>query len=105
MGGEVLVEARVVDISGGGIGVLVPPRGLALSPDMVFDGCSLLLPEFGDISTRLKIRNMFQVTNRNGMTMMRAGCQFVDLPRGAENTIQKYILKIERERNARSRRL
>ncbi len=98
-------EARVVDISGGGIGVLVPPRGLALSPDMVFDGCSLLLPEFGDISTRLRIRNMFQVTNRNGMTMMRAGCQFVDLPRGAENVIQKYILKIERERNSRARRL
>ena len=98
-------EARVLDISGGGIGVLVPPRGLQLSTDMLFEDCSLLLPEFGDISTRLRIRSIFQVTNRNGMTMMRAGCQFVDLPRGAENTIQKYILKIERERNARSRRL
>ena len=68
-------EARVMDISGGGIGVLVPPKGLRLTTDMVFDDCSLVLPDFGTIVTRLKIRSIFQVTNRNGVTMMRAGCQ------------------------------
>lgn len=98
-------EARVLDISGGGIGVLVPPKGLQLSTDMEFDECSLLLPEFGNVSTRLRIRSIFQVTNKNGMTMMRAGCQFVDLPRGAETVIQRYILKMERERNSRARRI
>ncbi len=98
-------EARVLDISGGGIGVLVPPRGMALTTDMEFDDCSLVLPEFGNVVASLRIRSIFQVTNRNGMTMTRAGCQFIDLPRGAENTIQRYILKMERERNARARRL
>ena len=98
-------EARVMDISGGGIGVLVPPKGMRLSTDMLFDDCSLVLPDFGTIVTRLRIRNIFQVTNRTGVTMMRAGCQFVNLSASAENTIQRYILKTERERNARSRRL
>ena len=65
----------------------------------------LVLPDFGTIVTRLRIRNIFQVTNRTGVTMMRAGCQFVNLSASAENTIQRYILKTERERNARSRRL
>ncbi|MCB1894080.1 MAG: flagellar brake protein [Rhodocyclaceae bacterium] len=98
-------EARVMDISGGGIGVLVPPKEMRLSTDAVFDECTLVLPEFGTIVTRLRIRNIFRVTNRNGVTMLRAGCQFVKLSPGAENMIQRYILKTERERNARARRL
>lgn len=96
-------EARVLDISGGGLGVMVPPRDLALSTNMEFEECTLVLPEFGAVTSPLRIRNVFQVTNRNGITMMRAGCQFVDLPPGAEATIQRYILKIERERGARIR--
>lgn len=96
--------ARVVDISGGGVAVLVPPRELSLDTNMEFHDCSLLLPEFGDISAELRIRNIFQVTNRNGIAMTRAGCQFLNLPPGAENTIQRYILKIERERSAGARR-
>lgn len=98
-------EARVLDISGGGVGVLVPPRGLDLATDMEFDGCSLLLPEFGDITAQLRIRSVFRITNRNGIVMTRAGCQFVDLPTGAETLIQRYILKIERERGARAKRV
>lgn len=104
-GGVKTYEARVLDISGGGLGVLVPPRGLSVSTNMEFGDCSLVLPEFGPITAQLQIRNVFQVTNRNGVTMTRAGCQFVQLPRGAEQTIQRYILKIERERGARGRPL
>ena len=102
-GGIKTFEARVLDISGGGVGVLVPPRGMSLNTDMEFADCSLVLPEIGEITAQLRIRNVFQVTNRNGITMTRAGCQFVELPLGADNSIQRYILKIERERGARGR--
>lgn len=95
-------EARVLDISGGGLGVLVPPRGLEVSTDMEFGDCTLVLPEFGAITAQLRIRSVFQVTNRNGIAMTRAGCQFVELPHGADALIQRYILKIERERGARA---
>ena len=37
--------------------------------------------------------------------MCHAGCQFTHMPRGAEDTIQRYILKVERARNARQRAL
>jgi len=35
--------------------------------------------------------------------MLRAGCEFIDLPASMASTIQRYILKTERERNARER--
>jgi c-di-GMP-binding flagellar brake protein YcgR len=72
-------------------------------PDMEFADCRLMLPETGPIATSLRVRNLFRITNRDGSIMLRAGCEFVDLPASMASTIQRYILKAERERNARER--
>lgn len=98
-------ETRVVDISAGGVAVMVPPQGVAFEPGMEFPDCRLSLPEIGPIVTTLSVRNLFRITNRNGVTMIRAGCQFLGLPGNAHALIQRYIFKIERERNARERGL
>lgn len=97
------ILVRIIDISGGGIAVAVPPSGIAFEPGMEFVDCTLRLPEGDPISTRLVVRNLFRLINRNGVEMLRAGCQFLDLPSNADTLIQRYILKIERERNARER--
>lgn len=49
------------------------------------------------------MRNLFRVTNRDGSVTLRAGCEFTQLSGNMAATIQRYILKIERERNARER--
>ena len=106
IGGEkriVSVEATVLDISGGGLAVLVPPSEPAFEPDMIFADCRLMLPEFGPIATSLRVRNIFRITNPDGSVMLRAGCEFMDLPSSMASTIQRYILKTERDRNARER--
>ena len=92
-----------LDISGGGLAVLVPPTETAFEPDMEFADCRLMLPEIGPIATSLRVRNLFRITNRDGSVMLRAGCEFIDLPASMASTIQRYILKTERERNARER--
>lgn len=97
------VAVRIIDIGGGGIAVAVPPSGFAFDPQMEFPDCTLRLPDADPISTRLVVRNLFRLVNRNGVEMLRAGCQFLDLPRNADTVIQRYILKVERERNARER--
>lgn len=97
------LETRVIDISGGGIAVVVPPDNVPFGADMEFENCKLTLPELGTIPVRLKVRNLFRLTNRNGVEMLRAGCEFVDLPRSADNAIQRYIFKVERDRSARER--
>lgn len=97
------VEASVIDISGGGIAVLVPPQGLAFEPEMEFADCRLMLPETGPIVTAIKVRNLFRITHPNGQVMLRAGCEFLGLPGNMSTTIQRYILRTERELNARHR--
>lgn len=100
-GGNSRVEARVIDISGGGVAVIVPPRDVNLSTDEKYLDCRLDLPDFGPVTATLRVRNIFRITNRSGVDMLRAGCQFEDLPITMANAIQRYILRVERERKAR----
>jgi c-di-GMP-binding flagellar brake protein YcgR len=94
---------RILDISGGGVAVAVPPVGVRFEPGTEFSNCLLNLPDAPPIPSRLIVRNLFRITNRSGAELLRAGCEFADMPRGAEDAIQRYILKVERERNARER--
>lgn len=97
------IEARVLDISGGGLAVVVPPDDVEFTPGMEFDDCRITLPDFGPVAVRMRVRNLFRLTNRNGAEVLRAGCEFVDLPNSANNLIQRYIFKVERDRSARER--
>ena len=96
-------ELRILDISGGGVAIAVPPVGVPFEPGTEFENCLLNLPEAAPIPARLIVRNLFRLTNRSGAELLRAGCEFADMPRGAEDAIQRYILRVERERNARDR--
>ena len=95
------VEARIIDISGGGLAVIVPPKDLNFTADQKYVDCRLDLPEFGPVTASLRVRNIFRITNRSGTDMLRAGCQFEDLPTPMANAIQRYILRVERDRKAR----
>ena len=96
---------RIIDISGGGIAIAVPPSDASFSPGDEFSGCRIKLPDNPPINAHLTIRNLFRLTTRNGIGMLRAGCEFSHMPPGADATIQRYILKIDRQRSARQRAL
>lgn len=95
------VEVNVVDISGGGLGIIAPPENVVFDADMVFPNCRIELPEVGAITATLQVKNLFEVTLRNGSRVKRSGCQFVDLPGPMLTLVQRYIIKVERERKAR----
>ncbi|WIM06716.1 MAG: flagellar brake protein [Candidatus Nitricoxidivorans perseverans] len=95
------VEVSIIDISGGGLGVIAPPDGIPFEPEMDFHGCRIELPEVGIIVATLRVRNIFEVTLRNGSRVKRSGCQFIDLPGPMLTLVQRYIIKVERERKAR----
>jgi c-di-GMP-binding flagellar brake protein YcgR len=96
-----IMEANVVDISGGGLAMMVPPVGLIFSSGDVFENCRIELPDVGVVITTLEVRNVFDVTLRTGSQVARAGCQFANLPGPMLTLIQRYIIKVERERKAR----
>ncbi|HEX8988908.1 MAG TPA: flagellar brake protein [Rhodocyclaceae bacterium] len=94
------LEANIVDISGGGVALAVP-KGMTFERDAEFPECRIELPEVGTIVMNLRVRNVFEVELRSGVRVVRAGCAYVN-PSGAMLAmIQRYIMKVERERKAR----
>lgn len=91
---------RVVDISAGGLALAVEPGSFELSAGTVFENCQLVLPDVEPAAIQLKLRNQFRMELRNDHTIIRAGCDFIDLPAKVATHVQRYIFKIERDRRA-----
>ncbi len=101
LGEENFLQATVVDISIGGIGILSYAGKGLLQNETTYHGCRIELPGTGTFALSLMVRNTYDVTLRNGRTTHRAGCQFIDLPASVETDIQRYINRVQRERRAR----
>jgi c-di-GMP-binding flagellar brake protein YcgR len=95
------VAVNIVDISGGGVAIIIPPPDVPFEADMRFPNCRIELPEVGTLVVTLQVRSVFDVTLRSGAHLRRAGCQFVKLPGPMLTLVQRYIIKVERERKAR----
>ena len=91
----------MVDISCGGVALLDDRRLLDMTAGKVYDDCEVDLPTIGVIETQLEIRNSQELTLLNGKTTRRVGCAFKNLSNRTLTTVQRYIMKLERERNAR----
>lgn len=91
----------LADISCGGIAILDNKMILGDAIGKNYADCKIDLPETGQISTALQVRNSLDLTLLNNKTNRRLGCEFVNIPRGALASVQRYITKLERERNAR----
>jgi c-di-GMP-binding flagellar brake protein YcgR len=89
------------DISVGGIAVMDNTMQLDNTPGRVIENCRIELPEIGPITTALEVRNSLDITLLNNKTSRRVGLQFTNISRGALAGVQRYITKLERERNAR----
>lgn len=96
-----IFEVDVVDISGGGIGIVLPSEDIPFATDMQFEKCQIELPGAGTIVATLRVRSTFEVSVREAPPSKRAGCQFVDLHPSMLAILQRYVIKEERERKAR----
>jgi len=95
------IEVNVIDISGGGVGIVAKIDSIELSSDMLLPNCRIELPNVGTIVATLRIRSVYEVTLRTGVRSKRAGCQFIDLPGPMQTLVQRFIIKTERELKAR----
>ncbi|HCO77339.1 MAG TPA: hypothetical protein DIT50_04060 [Rhodocyclaceae bacterium] len=92
-----LVPFRVLDVSNGGVAILIPPASLKVVPGQVFRDSILVIPTVEPIVVSLEVRNVYHVTNRLGQYVERAGCRFINLPPAVEKALQRYIFTIQRE--------
>jgi len=101
-GSKMSVDLPLLDISGGGIGVMTTPAQASLfQRGDQLDDWRINLPNEGLLSVRLCVRNAFDVTTRTGLRHVRVGCEFVNLPSLRLTMVQRYITRIERERKAK----
>jgi c-di-GMP-binding flagellar brake protein YcgR len=103
MGDGSSIEMPLSDIGAGGIGIIIgSPPGVEFKPGEIVPGCRINLPGIGVLEATLRIQSTFEVTLKNGHKTLRSGCQFVDLRPAMQSLIQRYIIKLERERIANS---
>ena len=101
-GANLDLNLNLLDISGGGIGLMAPlDLEEVLTVGAILPDCRMELPEEGALQISLVVRNRFRVTARNGNIFLRIGCEFIDLPGNRLTMVQRYITRVERERKAR----
>jgi c-di-GMP-binding flagellar brake protein YcgR len=91
----------LADISCGGISILDNKMILGNAVGKEYLDCRIDLPEVGAVATALQVRNSLDLTLLNNKSNRRLGCEFLNISRGALAAVQRYITKLERERNAR----
>lgn len=97
------LETAVIDISLGGVGLSHLSPELALAVGTVLPDAWLELPGEGRLDFGLEVRCLMELPLPTGARARRAGCRFLGLPPTAQARIQRYIVRIERERLARAR--
>jgi flagellar brake protein len=93
-----MLDTVVLDISLGGVGVLAYSQDAKLKEGDVYHGCRLSLPDAGNYVVSLRICAVYEQTMKNGIATRRVGCQFIELAPSVETDIQRYIIRVERER-------
>lgn len=92
----------VKDISGGGIGVIDEKKLLDNTIGKIYKACRIDLPGNTTLTVDLQIRNSHEISLTTGKSIRKLGCKFVNPPSATEAAVQRYITKLERERNARA---
>lgn len=95
------IETRLHDISQGGVAVVAQPGDLPADIGAVYTGCEIVLPDTGKIVVTLRVANMIPMTLLNAKQMLRVGCQFLHPTMPTLALVQRYMMKLERERRAR----
>jgi c-di-GMP-binding flagellar brake protein YcgR len=101
-GGQTTVALPLQNVSGGGIAIIDEKRILDNTIGRTYKDCRIDLPGGSLVVATLEIRNSVDLNLPNGKSIRRIGCLFVQLPRPMLAAVQRYITKLERERNARS---
>lgn len=96
-----IVVADLVDISGGGVGVTIPPDEPGFNVGAEFTNVRFDLPNVGNIAVAMRMVSDCDVSMSSGKTFKRAGFEFSKLAGPMRAMIQRYIIQVESERKSR----
>lgn len=94
------LEVDVVDISLGGVAISGFPNNALLEKGLLLPDCRIVLPDEGMVVAGLEVRNLFETNPKAELAARRIGCLFVGIPAPHQAMIQRYIIRVDRERRA-----
>lgn len=96
---EMRLSLRIIDISSGGCGLLLPPDVPALPLGIVLHGVQLELDNATRIEATLRIQHAGSLQGADGQTAgLRLGCELLALSPESQRALQRYIDLTQRRR-------
>lgn len=89
------------NISNGGIAIIDDTDQLDDTAGVVYHNCTIDFPG-SPVTVSLEVRNSQTIKLNDGKQGRLIGCRFVDMSNAMLALFQRYILKLEREQNARA---
>lgn len=96
------VVVTLKDISCGGVGLVDEKKLLDNTIGRTYKGCRIDLPGGPPLVVTLQVRNSYDLSLSSGKSIRKMGCMFIDLPNTMLASVQRYITRLERERNAKA---
>lgn len=94
------VAVSMLNISSGGIAVVDEGNVLDGTPGVTYANCVLALPG-GSITASLEVCNVAYIKLANGKAVRHVGCRFANMSNAMAAQVQRYIIKLERDQNAK----
>ena len=85
---------RVMDISFGGVCLILEHRRTVVVPGTVLTGCKLELPQLGAVDSDLEVAYVDEISPESGWR--RLGCRFSGLSLPALERVRDYVTRLER---------
>lgn len=85
----------IMDISGGGVGLICAETDTALSIGETYN-CQFELPNVGTIKGIIEVKNLALLTAPSGQTYKHAGCEFKKLDGQSVILLQRYVTNMQR---------
>lgn len=95
------LDSVALDIGIGGVSLVYHTEEPVFTPGQILYGCRLAVPGVGEFILSLWVRNQVRLVLPGGTHRWRMGCEFADASSAIERELQRYMIKIEREGQAR----
>ena len=93
----VMRAVPIVDISGGGIGLLCEEHEATLVSNKTFPDCQISIPDVGILTVTIEVRNGINFTASDNVVRKRVGCCFTNLNNQMDILLQRYIAHMQSE--------
>ncbi len=87
-------EARIADISRGGLGVMIYDPDIHLPPGTVLRDCRIMIPQRESVITDLQVRYTRPVVLGDGSRVNRSGLQFLQKTDELEALIRVFVVDL-----------